>query len=50
MSLITSVEVEPEYPAYHPGVPDGHIEVNGEKVVYDYDEGGELIGWHKEPE
>lgn len=30
------------------GVPEGHIEVNGEKVVYDRDEEGNVVGWHKE--
>lgn len=39
-----------ELPPYHPGVPDGHIEADGERVVYDYDENGELVGWHKEPQ
>jgi hypothetical protein len=34
----------------HPlvGVADGHVEINGEKVVYDYDEDGKFVGWHKE--
>ncbi len=45
---VTPVEVAPELPAFHPGVPDGTIEANGEKVVYEYDEAGELTGWHKE--
>lgn len=29
------------------GVPEG-AEVNGEVVVADHDEQGNLIGWHKE--
>ena len=29
------------------GVPEG-TEVNGEIVVTDYDEQGNIIGWHKE--
>jgi hypothetical protein len=24
-------------------------EATGEKVVYEYDENGEFVGWHKEP-
>lgn len=38
-----------ELPACHPGVEDGHIDADGEKIVYDHDEDGNLIGWHKEP-
>lgn len=29
------------------GVPEGS-EINGEIVVADYDEQGNIIGWHKE--
>lgn len=34
----------------HPlvGLPDGFIDPFGEKIVYDRDEDGEVIGWHKE--
>lgn len=31
----------------NPGVPDGHVDDNGEKIVYEYD-GETLVGWHKE--
>lgn len=30
------------------GVPDGHVDHNGEKIVYEYDENGVCVGWHKE--
>lgn len=33
----------------HPGVEDGYVDSYGERVVYEYDEVGELVGWHKEP-
>ena len=46
---VTPVEVTEELPACHPGVPDGTIEGNGEKVVYEHNDSGELTGWHKEP-
>lgn len=36
-------------PDEHPGVDDGVVDGAGEKVVYEYDEGDALIGWHKEP-
>lgn len=29
------------------GVPDTTVE-NGTKVVYEYDETGKFVGWHKE--
>lgn len=38
-----------ELPACHPGVEDGYVDSAGEKVVHDFDEDGNLIGWHKEP-
>lgn len=31
------------------GHPDGHIDHNSEKIVYEYDEDGNVVGWHKEP-
>lgn len=30
------------------GVPDGTVNSDGEMVVYEYDETGEFVGWHKE--
>lgn len=35
----------------HPmvGLPDGHVDHNNEKIVYERDEAGEVVGWHKEP-
>lgn len=30
-------------------LPDGHIDHNNEKIVWEYDEDGNFIGWHKEP-
>ena len=46
-----SVEVTEttSFPPYHPGVPDGTVDSNGEKIVYEYDEAGNHTGWHKEP-
>ena len=34
----------------HPaiGVTDGAVE-NGERMVYEYDNNGQVSGWHKEP-
>lgn len=34
----------------HPlvGLADGHVDHNGEKIVYEYNEAGEVVGWHKE--
>lgn len=36
----------------HPlvGLPDGHINDQDEKIVYEYDEDGNFVGWHKEVE
>lgn len=31
------------------GHPDGHVDHNGEKITYEYDAEGNVIGWHKEP-
>lgn len=41
-------EVE-AYPHYHPGVPDGTIDSNGETIVFEYDDAGNHVGWHKVP-
>lgn len=45
----------PEVPADEllAGVPDGHVietpaDEPNEKVVYEYDEAGNVVGWHKE--
>ena len=40
-----------ETPEAHPlvGLPDGHVDHNNEKIVYEYDEDGNVVGWHKEP-
>lgn len=38
-----------ELPENHPGLDDGHVDAAGEKIVYEYDEDGNMIGWHKEP-
>ena len=34
----------------HPlvGLPDGFVDEAGEKIVYDYDDFGNFLGWHKE--
>ena len=39
-----------ETPEVHPlvGLPDGHVDHNNEKIVYEYDEDGTFVGWHKE--
>lgn len=29
-------------------VPDGTVDEAGERVVYEYDEAGAFVGWHKE--
>lgn len=42
------VATAPEYPDYHPGVEDGHVDAAGDTIVYEYED-GELVGWHKEP-
>lgn len=36
----------------HPlvGVAHGHVDENGETIVYEHGEDGEFIGWHKDPE
>lgn len=41
--------VEGELPDNHPGVDDGFVDAGGDKVVHEFDEDGNLIGWHKEP-
>lgn len=55
-------DVVEEFPAEHPGVVDGEVVTSTipadesgsevgtveERIVYDYDEGGDQIGWHKE--
>lgn len=28
-------------------LPDGHVDENGERIVYEYD-GTTIVGWHKE--
>ena len=35
----------------HPdaGVPHGHVDTNGETVVYVYDDAGNFLEWTKEP-
>lgn len=54
MADITTTEVETAgaelAPDVHPlvGLPDGHVDQNNEKIVYEYDEAGEVVGWHKE--
>lgn len=54
MTEITKTKVETvaaEFaPDVHPlvGLPDGHIDENNEKIVYERDEAGEVVGWHKE--
>lgn len=37
-------------PEVHPlvGLPEGHVDDNGEVIVYERDENGEVVGWHKE--
>ena len=30
------------------GLPDGHVDHNGEQIVYEYDEDGNFIGWSKQ--
>jgi len=41
---------EPAATPCQPGRGDGHVDAAGEKIVHDeYDEDGNLIGWHKEP-
>jgi YD repeat-containing protein len=30
------------------GVPHGHVDENGETIVYEYDDDGNFTGWHKE--
>lgn len=34
----------------HPlvGVPEGFVDDNNEQVVYEYDDEGNFLGWHKE--
>lgn len=38
-------------PDVHPlvGLPHGHVDANGETIVYEYDEAGNFVGWHKLP-
>lgn len=45
----TAAPEAPEVPENHPGVEDGYVDSAGEKVVHEYDEDGNLTGWHKEP-
>lgn len=31
------------------GHPEGYVDANGETIVADKDDNGNVIGWHKEP-
>lgn len=44
-------DMETSEPDLNPdvGVPNGHIDPFGETYVYEYDEDGNFVGWHKEP-
>lgn len=42
------VESEPVSDPTDPGVPDGHVDESGEKIVYEYDGDKNFVGWHKE--
>lgn len=44
-----SETLEENLPDNHPGVEDGTVDANGETVVYEYDEAGNMTGWHKVP-
>lgn len=43
MSKTENTEIHPLV-----GLPDGHVDGNNEKIVYEHDEEGNVVGWHKE--
>lgn len=46
VATISAAAVAPDQICEH---PDGHVDHNGEKIVYEYDETGKAVAWHKEP-
>jgi len=49
--MATDLEKYADGTEVHPmcGVPNGHVDHNGETIVYEYDDEGNYLGWGKLP-